>query len=81
MAKYRFEYLNNGIEIIDPIIEINPIVREVNPQTMTISVDIILVVDNAKFGILLDNVQVQNLNYDKTTLKDRVMGRLIDFQV
>lgn len=80
MATYKFEQFNT--EIIDPTIQINPIVREVNPSAMTISVNITLVTPNgSKFGVNLTDVVVENLNYDSETLQQRVITRLEDYIV
>ena len=79
MAKYKFEQFN--VEITDPTVTINPIVREINPVLMTITVDLTLTTPSTKFGVELDNVAVLNLNYDSDSLTDRVMERLADFEV
>ena len=81
MAKYKFEWLNNSAEITDPEVVINPIVREVNPVAMTITVDLTLVTESARFSVTLENVQVVNLNYDADSLTQRVLTRLEDFIV
>lgn len=79
--KYKFDYLNSGLEIIDPVITIIPDNITIYPSSMEIEVDIRLETSNAKFGIRLTNVKVQNLNYDGNTLHQRVMERLNDFIV
>ena len=77
MVTYKFEQFN--IEIVDPIITVDPIVKEVNPQNMTIKANIVLETTNAKFGILLENISVIDLNYDAEQLKLRVLERLETF--
>ena len=80
MATYKFEQFN--IEIVDPTLTINPIVKEVNPIAMTISVDIVLTTPNgSKFGVYLTDVAVENLNYDAATLEQRVLTRLQDYAI
>jgi hypothetical protein len=80
MPTYKFEQFN--IEIVNPTIEINPVVKEVNPINMSISVDIVLVTPNgSKFGVNLSDVLVENLNYDAITLEERVMTKLEEYIV
>lgn len=80
MPTYKFEQFN--IEIVNPTIEINPVVKEVNPINMSISVDIVLVTPNgSKFGVNLSDVLVENLNYDAATLEERVMTKLEEYIV
>jgi hypothetical protein len=80
MPTYKFEQFN--IEIVNPTIEINPVVKEVNPINMSISVDIVLVTPNgSKFGVNLSDVLVENLNYDAATLEERVMNKLEQYIV
>lgn len=76
---YKFEQFNT--EITDPIVDINPIVRNINPIAMTIDVDITLSVEGAKFGIDLNNIPVQNLVYTSESLTERVMEHLTTFSV
>jgi len=80
MTQYKFEDFN--IIIVDPVITIKPKVREVDPESMTISVDVVLTTPNGtNFVKALDNVAVANLNYDSTTLEERVMTKLEEFIV
>lgn len=79
MATYKFEEFN--VEIIDPTVTVNPIVKEINPVLMTITVDVTLTTVSTTFGIELKDVKVLNLNYDSDSLTDRVMERLADFEV
>lgn len=80
MPTYKFEQFN--IEIVNPTIEINPVVKEVNPINMSISVDIVLVTpNNSRFGVNLSDVLVENLNYDVATLEERVMVKLQEYIV
>jgi hypothetical protein len=80
MATYKFQQFD--IEIVNPTIEINPVVKEVNPINMSISVDIVLITPNgSKFGVNLSDVLVENLNYDAATLEERVMTKLEQYIV
>lgn len=77
---YKFEQFKT--EIVNPTIEINPIVKEINPIELTISVDVTLT-DNAgsKFGISLEKVKVQNLTYTADTLQQRVLDHLKQYEI
>jgi hypothetical protein len=79
MATYKFEQFN--VEIVDPTLTINPIVQDVNPSTMTISADIVLETTSAKFGLILKEIAVVDLNYNAEQLEQRVLERLNDFIV
>jgi len=77
--KYQFEQFKT--EIVEPTIEINPIVKEINPIVMTISVDVIMTDQSGStFGISLENVLVQNLTYTSETLTQRVLEHLEQFK-
>jgi hypothetical protein len=77
---YKFEQFN--IEIVNPTVEINPIVKEINPIELTICVDVTLTdASGSKFGISLEKVKVQNLTYTADTLKQRVLDHLKQFQL
>ena len=78
MATYRFEQFN--IDIVNPTVEANEDSISIQPSKNTISVDVTLITESAKFGVALDNIQVQNLNYEgKENLLERVKERLNDF--
>lgn len=79
MATYKFEQFN--IEIVDPIVIIDPIVEKVDPIKMTISANIVLETTSAKFGLILKEIPVVDLNYNAEQLEQRVMERLNDFIV
>lgn len=79
MATYKFEQFKT--EIVEPTITINPIVREINPIDLTISVDIIMTDSvGSKFGILLEKVKVQNLTYTAETLEQRILEHLKQYE-
>jgi hypothetical protein len=80
MVTYRFEQFN--IDITDPAIDANEDTISIQPSTNTIAVDVTLTTDSATFGIRLDQIQVQNLNYEgKENLLLRVTERLNDFVI
>lgn len=79
MATYKFEEFN--IEIVDPTISIDPIVNQVDPIKMTISANIFLQTTTAKFGLILNDIAVIDLNYNSQQLEQRVLERLNDFIV
>jgi hypothetical protein len=79
MATYKFEEFN--VEIVDPIVRIDPIVEKVDPIKMTISANIVLETMSAKFGLILKEIAVVDLNYNAEQLEQRVMERLNDFIV
>lgn len=78
MKKYKFPQFN--IEIIDPEIEVNPIVNDLNPNAMTLTANVILETDTAKFGVNLTDVPIKDLNYNYDELVDRVKERLKDYE-
>jgi hypothetical protein len=77
--KYKFE--NHNIEFENPEIEIQNDGIVLTPSRMEISVNLILRVNGCKYGVTLENVKVDNLNYDTDTLHEKVMIRLQDFLV
>lgn len=79
MKKYKFPKFN--IEIVDPNIEVNPIVNDLNPNAMTLTADVILETDTAKFGVQLTDVPVNDLNYDYDELIARVTTKLQDYEI
>ena len=79
MKKYKFPQFN--IEIIDPTIEVNPIVNDLNPNAMTLTADVILETDTAKFGVQLTDVPVKDLNYNYDELVDRVITKLQYYEI
>jgi len=79
MKKYKFPQFN--IEIIDPTIWVNPIVNDLNPNAMTLTADVILETDTAKFGVQLTDVPVNDLNYNYDELISRVTTKLQDYEI
>lgn len=77
--KYKFE--NHNIEFENPEIEIQSDGITLMPSRMEISVNLILRVNGCKYGVTLENVKVDNFNYDTESLHEKVMIRLLDFLV
>jgi hypothetical protein len=77
--KYKFE--NHNIEFENPEIQIQNDGIVLTPSRMEITVNLILRVNGCKYGVTLENVKVDNLNYDTNTLNQKVMIRLQDFLV
>ena len=80
MAKYKFEQFN--IEIDNPTISANKDSIHLQVNKNTISVDVTLQTDGAKFGVHLEDIKVSNLNYEGyENLMERVLSRLKDYEV
>ena len=77
--KYKFE--NHNIEFENPEIEIQSDGITLIPSQMEISVNLILRVNGCKYGVTLENVKVDNFNYDTESLHEKVMIRLLDFRI
>lgn len=77
--KYKFE--NHNIEFENPEIEIQSDGITLMPSKMEISVNLILRVNGCKYGVTLENVKVDNFNYDTESLHEKVMVRLQDFRI
>ena len=77
--KYKFE--NHNIEFENPEIEIQSDGITLMPSRMEISVNLILRVNGCKYGVTLENVKVDNFNYDTESLHEKVMIRLLDFRI
>lgn len=80
MATYRFSQFN--IDIINPVVTANSDSISIQPSVTTIAVDVTLTTDSAVFGIRLDTIQCQNMNYEgEENLLLRVNERLQDYIV
>jgi hypothetical protein len=78
--KYKFNQFN--VEIDNPIVSANEDTIQLQVSKNTISVDVLLETDTAKFGLLLEDIQVVNFNYENyDNLMLRVVDRLKDFEV
>lgn len=76
---YKFPQFN--IEIIDPTIEVNKVVNDLNPDTMTLTANVVLIVDSARFGVGLTDVTVNDLNYNYEQLCERVVSKLKYYEI
>ena len=80
MATYKFEQFK--VEITNPTVSANEDTIQLQVSKSTIAVDVLLETKDAKFGILLDDIQVENLNYEGyENLIVRVNERLKDFEI
>ena len=80
MATYKFEQFK--VEITNPIVSANEDTIQLQVSKNTISVGVLLETDTAKFGILLEDIEVVNFNYENyENLIVRVNERLKDFEV
>jgi hypothetical protein len=78
--KYKFNQFN--VEIDNPKVSANEDTIQLQVSKNTISVDVLLETDTAKFGLLLEDIQVVNFNYENyDNLMLRVVDRLKDFEV
>ena len=78
--KYKFNQFN--LEIDNPKVSANEDTIQLQVSKNTISVDVLLETDTAKFGVLLEDIQVVNFNYENyDNLMLRVVDRLEDFEV
>ena len=75
---YKFDQFK--IEITNPTLTINEGIV-IHQSQMTIDVNIILEVDGMKFGLHLEDVKVDNLNYSDESLYEKVIIRLNDFKI
>ena len=80
-GKYKFDWLNNGLEITDPTLEIEADGIVIFPTKGYINAPILLITDTANFGVFLEDIKVNDFNYDSKQLLERVMTRLNDFKV
>ena len=80
MATYRFEQFN--LDIVNPTVTADEDTIKLKVSQNTISVDITLETPTAKLGVNLEDITVQNLNYEGyENLMLRVNERLVDFQI
>jgi hypothetical protein len=77
--KYKFNQFN--LEIDNPKVSANEDTIQLQVSKNTISVMVLLETDTAKFGVLLEDIQVVNFNYENyDNLMLRVVDRLKDFE-
>ena len=75
---YKFEQFKVEIENPNLIINEGIVIHQLQ---MTIDVNIVLEVDGMKFGLYLEGVKVDNLNYSYESLYEKVVIRLNDFKI
>lgn len=85
---YRFDWLNSGLDIIDPVVEIvlspsSPNITKVDVVLLQYSVEIRLVTPQAKYGLILDQVQAASLDWNQqgVLMMDQILTRLEDYSV
>ena len=76
--KYKFEQFN--IEIENPTIEIDMTKILDNTITKKLAIPIVLITNNTRFGILLEEINYIN-SWDDEDIPALVDVRLIDFEV
>ena len=80
MATYKFKQFK--VEITNPIVSANEDTIQMQVSKSTIAVDVLLETKDAKFGVLLEDIQVENLSYEGyDNLMIRVNERLKDFEI
>jgi len=62
MATYKFEQFK--VEITNPTVSANEDTIQLQVSKSTIAVDVLLETKDAKFGVLLEDIQVENLSYE-----------------
>ena len=77
---YKFEQFN--VEIENPTITVHPTDIKVDAINNTISLSVTLEVDGAKFGVLLEDIAVDNLNWEgESNLMERALQGLAQYEV
>ena len=80
MATYKFEQFN--VEITNPTITVHPTDIKVDAINNAISLSVTLEVDGGKFGVLLENIAVDNLNWEgESNLMERALQGLAQYEV
>jgi len=80
MATYKFPQFN--VEITNPTITVHPTDIKVDAINNTISLSVTLEVFDAKFGVLLEDIPVDNLNWEgETNLMERALQGLSQYEV
>jgi hypothetical protein len=80
MATYKFEQFN--VEITNPTITVHPSNIKVDAINNTISLSVTLEVFDAKFGVLLEGVPVDKLNWEgETNLMERALQGLAKYEI
>jgi len=78
--KYKFPQFN--VEITNPTITVHPTDIKVDAINKTISLSVTLEVFDAKFGVSLKDIPVDNLNWEgETNLMERALQGLSQYEV
>lgn len=78
--KYKFPQFN--VEITNPTITVHPTDIKVDAINKTISLSVTLEVFDAKFGVSLEDIPVDNLNWEgETNLMERALQGLSQYEV
>jgi len=68
-------------EIKNPTLKVSEIVNELNPEKMTLTANITLETKESKlYGINLEGVKVEDLNYNYEQLVERVKTKLEEYK-
>ena len=76
--KYKFEQFDAEIE--NPKIEINTTSIRLNAEILKLSVDVALIVDNARMAVSLDEIPF-NFPFEIESLEIKVFDRLTDYEI
>ena len=76
--KYKFEQFDAEIE--NPTIEINTTSIRLNAEILKLSVDVALIVDNARMAVSLDEIPF-NFPFEIESLETKVLDRLTDYEI
>lgn len=76
--KYKFEQFDAEIE--NPTIEIDTTSIRLNAVRLKLSVDVALIVDNARMAVTLDEIPF-NFPFEIESLETKVLDRLTDYEI
>ena len=76
--KYKFEQFDAEIE--NPTIEIDTTSIRLNAEILKLSVDVALIVDNARMAVSLDEIPF-DFPFEIESLETKVLDRLTDYEI
>lgn len=76
--KYKFDQFDAEIE--NPVIEVDTTSIRLNAVRLKLSVDVALVVDNARMAVTLDEIPFE-FPFEIESIVTKVTQRLVDFQI
>lgn len=76
--KYKFEQFDAEIE--NPTVEINNTFIRLNAVTLKLIVDVVLIVDNARMAVTLDQIPFE-FPFEIENLEIKVIQRLNDYKI